>query len=308
MIFVVQRGLLLAHVSKGLTFRMFHASFVAFPTSLFSHLVSLPLSPSSVSTPLVSSFTPPCPFLALSGSGPDPRSIPPVRARPAPEQQLVRKGEEGECVRPPLCLSDSLCLSVSLTNRIMLVVLEILWLLGDFFDKKTEYSICGYTQTNPDMRVHSCLYLTGCCSMFGASCVDVVGILPSVGRLAVGRWRWRISDPCGAALLSGRELRVVVNTNDPDYEHVYSIEAYDDPMDELLYFTPSANQSDGTVCFMLCPMSACSEVALSSTLSCLSTSWATAAHSRQNMRQSSRLRNTLMSLFNSMMLLTSQWP
>ncbi|XP_071059401.1 collagen alpha-1(XXVIII) chain-like [Pseudochaenichthys georgianus] len=45
----------------------------------------------------------------------------------------------------------------------------------------------------------------------------------------------------------GRELRVVVNTNDPDYEHIYSIEAYDEPLDELLYFTPSANQSDGEV-------------------------------------------------------------
>ncbi|TKS71665.1 Collagen alpha-1(XIV) chain [Collichthys lucidus] len=45
----------------------------------------------------------------------------------------------------------------------------------------------------------------------------------------------------------GRELRVVVNTNDPDYEHIYSIESYDDPADELLYFAPSANQSDGTV-------------------------------------------------------------
>ncbi|KAM8757519.1 uncharacterized protein AB9X84_010323 [Acanthopagrus schlegelii] len=43
----------------------------------------------------------------------------------------------------------------------------------------------------------------------------------------------------------GRELRVVVNTNDPDYEHIYSIESYDDPGDELLYFPPSANQSDG---------------------------------------------------------------
>lgn len=43
----------------------------------------------------------------------------------------------------------------------------------------------------------------------------------------------------------GRELRVVVNTNDPDYEHIYSIEAYDDPLEELLYFAPSANQSDG---------------------------------------------------------------
>lgn len=40
---------------------------------------------------------------------------------------------------------------------------------------------------------------------------------------------------------------MVVNTNDPDYEHIYSIESYDDPADELLYFAPSANQSDGTV-------------------------------------------------------------
>lgn len=50
----------------------------------------------------------------------------------------------------------------------------------------------------------------------------------------------------------GRELHVVVNTNDPEYEHIYSIEAYDQPLDELLDFT--ANQSDGTVCFMLCPL------------------------------------------------------
>lgn len=36
-----------------------------------------------------------------------------------------------------------------------------------------------------------------------------------------------------------------MNTNDPDYEHIYSIEAYDDPLDELIYFPPPANQSDG---------------------------------------------------------------
>lgn len=60
-------------------------------------------------------------------------------------------------------------------------------------------------------------------------------------------WGWKFSDLYGVALLSGRELRVVVNTNDPDYEHVYSIEAYDDPLDELLYLPPPANQSDGTV-------------------------------------------------------------
>ncbi|XP_066555651.1 collagen alpha-1(VII) chain [Amia ocellicauda] len=35
----------------------------------------------------------------------------------------------------------------------------------------------------------------------------------------------------------GRELRVVVNTNDPDYEHVYSVENYDDPTEEEMYPT-----------------------------------------------------------------------
>uniref|UniRef100_A0A3Q1H9R2 Uncharacterized protein n=1 Tax=Anabas testudineus TaxID=64144 RepID=A0A3Q1H9R2_ANATE len=43
-----------------------------------------------------------------------------------------------------------------------------------------------------------------------------------------------------ASLVLGHELHMVVNTNDPDYEHIYSIGAYDDPTDELLYFTPSA--------------------------------------------------------------------
>ncbi|KAK9529079.1 hypothetical protein VZT92_013196 [Zoarces viviparus] len=45
----------------------------------------------------------------------------------------------------------------------------------------------------------------------------------------------------------GRELHVVVNTNDPDYEHIYSVETYDNPLEELLYFTPTANQNDGEV-------------------------------------------------------------
>ncbi|XP_077385384.1 uncharacterized protein LOC144023614 [Festucalex cinctus] len=44
--------------------------------------------------------------------------------------------------------------------------------------------------------------------------------------------------------VKGRELRVVMNTNDPDYEHIYSIENYDDPIDELLYFPPADNQTD----------------------------------------------------------------
>ncbi|XP_064857882.1 papilin-like isoform X2 [Oncorhynchus nerka] len=43
----------------------------------------------------------------------------------------------------------------------------------------------------------------------------------------------------------GRELRVVVNTNDPDYEHFYSIESYDEPMamEQSIHLTPTANQS-----------------------------------------------------------------
>lgn len=56
-----------------------------------------------------------------------------------------------------------------------------------------------------------------------------------------------MSDLHGAAPFSGRELRVVVNTNDPDYEHIYSIEAYDEPLAELLLYPPSSNRSDGTV-------------------------------------------------------------
>lgn len=61
-------------------------------------------------------------------------------------------------------------------------------------------------------------------------------------------WGECSSDLCGvASLLEGRELRVVMNTNDPDYEHIYSIESYGDTMDELLYFDSSTNQSDGNV-------------------------------------------------------------
>lgn len=51
-------------------------------------------------------------YLAFSGSVPETRSQPSVRARLAPEQQLAVKGEEGECVRPSPCLSASICLSV----------------------------------------------------------------------------------------------------------------------------------------------------------------------------------------------------
>lgn len=40
---------------------------------------------------------------------------------------------------------------------------------------------------------------------------------------------------------------MVVNTNDPDYEHIYSIESYDDNVDEMLYIAPSGSNSDGAV-------------------------------------------------------------
>lgn len=40
---------------------------------------------------------------------------------------------------------------------------------------------------------------------------------------------------------------MVVNTNDPDYEHIYSIESYNDKVDELLYVAPSGSNSDGAV-------------------------------------------------------------
>ena len=46
-------------------------------------------------------------------------------------------------------------------------------------------------------------------------------------------------------VFAGRELRVVMNTNDPDYEHIYSIENYDDPLEEIVLFTPNTNQSKG---------------------------------------------------------------
>ncbi|XP_069045774.1 collagen alpha-1(XXVIII) chain isoform X2 [Lepisosteus oculatus] len=42
----------------------------------------------------------------------------------------------------------------------------------------------------------------------------------------------------------GRELRVVVNTNDPDYEHVYSVESYDDPTEEDLFPTVTLTEGE----------------------------------------------------------------
>ncbi|XP_076003434.1 kappaPI-actitoxin-Avd3c isoform X2 [Genypterus blacodes] len=45
-----------------------------------------------------------------------------------------------------------------------------------------------------------------------------------------------------------------MNTNDPDYEHIYSIEAYDEPQDELLYFAPPANRSQAPADACLLPM------------------------------------------------------
>lgn len=60
-------------------------------------------------------------------------------------------------------------------------------------------------------------------------------------------------DQCDATPVSGRELRVVVNTNDPEYEHIYSIEALDDPREDFIYFsTESANLTEGILCFIKC--------------------------------------------------------
>ncbi|RXN08048.1 collagen alpha-1(VII) chain [Labeo rohita] len=50
----------------------------------------------------------------------------------------------------------------------------------------------------------------------------------------------------------GQKLRVVMNTNDPDYEHIYSIETYDDdaPMVEIADYDTTVNKSEGqTVSF-----------------------------------------------------------
>ncbi|XP_016127466.1 collagen alpha-1(VII) chain isoform X3 [Sinocyclocheilus grahami] len=43
----------------------------------------------------------------------------------------------------------------------------------------------------------------------------------------------------------GQKLRVVMNTNDPDYEHIYSIETYDDdaPMVEIADYDTTVNKS-----------------------------------------------------------------
>ncbi|XP_051996450.1 tissue factor pathway inhibitor [Xyrauchen texanus] len=45
----------------------------------------------------------------------------------------------------------------------------------------------------------------------------------------------------------GQKLRVVMNTNDPDYEHIYSIETYDGdvPMVETADYDITVNKSQG---------------------------------------------------------------
>ncbi|XP_046704415.1 collagen alpha-1(VII) chain isoform X2 [Silurus meridionalis] len=69
-----------------------------------------------------------------------------------------------------------------------------------------------------------------------------VGEIPT--RSAVQAFRSRSSAERSLADDSGHELRVLVNTNDPDYdENVYSLENYDDPVEETVDFVPSTNQS-----------------------------------------------------------------
>lgn len=128
-------GLLLAHMSEGFTTRMFCPVFFSscyLPGPLSSPCVTHTWSPSLPESCLCSLGVPVCSFLsylALSGSGPISRSQPTIRARPAPEHQLVVKGEEGECVRPSLCLSASIgvsvCVCISLTNRFNVVALRL---------------------------------------------------------------------------------------------------------------------------------------------------------------------------------------
>ncbi|KAA0713057.1 Collagen alpha-1(VII) chain [Triplophysa tibetana] len=45
----------------------------------------------------------------------------------------------------------------------------------------------------------------------------------------------------------GQQLRVVMNTNDPDYEHIYSIETYDDdaPIVDTVDYDTTFNKSQG---------------------------------------------------------------
>lgn len=52
-------------------------------------------------------------------------------------------------------------------------------------------------------------------------------------------------------VFAGQKLRVVMNTNDPDYEHIYSIETYDDdaPMVEIADYDTTVNKSQGMPSF-----------------------------------------------------------
>lgn len=57
--------------------------------------------------------------------------------------------------------------------------------------------------------------------------------------------------PC--TFFAGPKLRVVMNTNDPDYEHIYSIETYDDdaPVEEIADYDTTVNKSQGMQFFLL---------------------------------------------------------
>lgn len=49
----------------------------------------------------------------------------------------------------------------------------------------------------------------------------------------------------GFFVITEGEMRVVLNTDDPDYEHIYTYETYDDEAIEEIDFTTSVNKSDG---------------------------------------------------------------
>uniref|UniRef100_A0A8B9KU78 Collagen, type VII, alpha 1 n=1 Tax=Astyanax mexicanus TaxID=7994 RepID=A0A8B9KU78_ASTMX len=102
-----------------------------------------------------------------------------------------------------------------------------------------------------DVSVSVCVFTDG----FSCPCLCdfLVGVLSGVGEiqprspLQTFRSHSSMSPELsvGRGDEEGRELRVVVNTNDPDYEHIYSIESYDDPMEEIVDLTPPVNQSQG---------------------------------------------------------------
>ncbi|KAJ8408998.1 hypothetical protein AAFF_G00240190 [Aldrovandia affinis] len=100
--------------------------------------------------------------------------------------------------------------------------------------------------TEEEIRTYVRSEMSQHCACGGKMCSEQVGLsvdLPS--RPANQNYRARPILDQAREGEEGRELRVVVNTNDPDYEHIYSIESYDDPLDEVIDFTPTTMLNKG---------------------------------------------------------------